>query len=396
MFRLCIALVAILTLASSAFCFQLDEVKIETFDGQTLLGQLDSITEQGELAGENIPVGLNVKDLLAIENLRPVSTPQRSVRILLPGQGSVLASEFTSDGQNATVISKTVVGDFALESMKAVIWRDHRKVETALKNRSAEFDQVVVDTGEDQVIVSGLLERVTEEKVELNYEGESRKISRSIVLAIVTADLKPDPPSMTMGTFEMVDGSKIEGGIASYADGVISVMLDRRNPIQLDASFIKNLTVKSDRIAFLSSMTPIEVDQRAYFGVERPWQADKNTKGSTLTLNSSKSDKPLVFRRGIGTQSYSRLSFDVPEGFDRFTSIVGIDAGTQGKGDCQVVVQADGIEVWQGRVKAADDPQLIDVDISDAQQISLIVQPGKQYDLSDHLNWCDAKFLNTK
>ncbi len=396
MFRNCITLLTLLALASTANSFQLNEIKIETFDGQQLLCQLDSISEQGEMAGENIPAGLNVKDILSIENLRPVSTPHRSVRILLPGQGNILASEFTTDGQDATIISKTVVGDFPLEAMTAVIWREHRKVETALKNRSSEYDQVVVDTGDDQVIVSGLLERVTEDKVELNHKGESKKISRSIVLAIVTADLRPQPPSKTMGVFEMVDGSTFEGGIDSYANGVISLLLDKRNKIQLDASFVKTLVVKSDRIAFLSSMTPTEADQRAYFGVERRWQKDKSIEGTPLTLNSPASDKPQIYSRGIGTQSYSRLVFEIPDGFDRFSSLVGIDAETDGKGDCQVVVQADGIEVWQGRVTAKDEPQVIDVDISGAQQISLIVQPGKQYDLSDHLNWCNAKFLNTK
>ena len=255
---------------------------------------------------------------------------------------------------------------------------------------------MVVQSGDEQVIVPGLLERVTEEKVELNYKGESRKISRSIVLAIVTANIQSSTSDKTVGTFEMVDGSIIRGGIGSFSDGVIQVMLDRRNSIGLDAGLLENVVVKSERITFVSTMTPVEADQRAYFGVERNWKRNKSVEGNPLSLNSASSEKPLVFARGIGTQSYSRLLYDVPENFDRFTATVGIDAETNGKGDCQVVVQADGIQVWQGRVKADDEPKFIDVDISGARQVALIVQPGKQYDLSDHLNWCNAKFLNTK
>lgn len=396
MIRLGVTLWMTLAISSVANCFQLNSVSIETFDGQKFTCQLDSINQQGELGGSGFPSGLNVQDLLHIENLSPITTPKRNVQVMLNSGGSVWASEFTSDGQDASIISKTVVGDFPLESMKAVIWRQHRKVETALKNRSTEFDQVVVETGEDQVIVSGLLERVTEEKVELNYEGRSRKISRSIVLAIVTADLQPKPANKTIGTFEMVDGSTITGGIDSFEDGVISLLLDSLNKIKLDASLVRSVVVKSDRIAFLSSMTPLEVDQRAYFGVERPWQKDKSVEGNPLTLNSANSEDPLVFERGLGTQSYSRLVFSVPDNFDRFSATVGIDAETGGKGDCKVIVEADGISVWQGRVKAEDEPKSIDVDISGAKQITLIVQPGKQFDLSDHLDWCNAKFLNTK
>lgn len=394
--RIAVALWLTLTLSSALSGFQLSDVSLETFDGQKISCQLDSISDEGALAGNGIPAGLNVQDLLYIENLSPISTPQRNVKIMLANGGFVWASEFASDGQDATIISKTVVGDFPLESMKAVIWRQHRKVETALKNRSSEFDQIVVESGEDQIIVNGLLERVTEEKVEVNYQGESRKISRSIVLAIVTADLQPKPATKTIGTFEMVDGSTVTGGIDSFKDGVISVMLDSLNKINLDASLLRNVSIRSDRIAFLSSMTPLEVDSRAYFGVEREWRRDKSVEGNPLTLNSNDEEDPIVFARGIGTQSYSRLVFTVPDNFDRFSATVGIDAETGGKGDCKVIVQADGISVWQGRVKANDEPQVIDVDISNSKQISLIVQPGKQFDLSDHLDWCNAKFLNTK
>lgn len=394
--RIAVAFWLAFTFSSATYGLQLSSISLETFDGKKIACQLDSIGVDGELAGEGVPAGLNVQDLLRVENLSPTTTPTRNVKIMLANDGFVWASEFTSDGQNASIISKTVVGEFPLETMKAVIWRQHRKVETALKNRSPEFDQIVVESGDDQVIVNGLLERVTEEKVEVNYNGKSRKISRSIVLAIVTADLQPKPPTKTIGTFEMVDGSSVTGGIDSFKDGVISVMLDNRNSIRLDASLLRNVFIKSDRIAFLSSMTPIEVDSRAYFGIEREWQRNKSVEGNPLTLNSKTSENPIVYERGIGTQSYSRLVFAVPDDFDRFSATVGIDAETDGKGDCNIIVQADGISVWQGRVKSDDEPQLIDVDISNSKQISLIVQPGKQFDLSDHLDWCNAKFLNTK
>lgn len=391
-----IAITLLLMMTHISFARQLSDVAIETFDGRQVVGTLDSISDQGKLVGKGIPTGTNIGDILTIENRVPSTSPRRKVEILLGNGGKVFASEFTTDGQDASLIAKSVVGKFPLESMTAVIWRNERKVQTALKNRSEEFDQVIVQSGEDQVIVSGLLERVTEEKVELNYKGKSRKISRSIVLAIITADLQPQPPTKTVGTFEMVDGSTVIGGIASFQDGVISVMLDNRNSIKLDAGLLGRVVIKSDRIAFVSEITPLEVDQRAYFGIERPWQRNKSIEGNPLTLHSTTSEKPLVFTRGMGTQSYSRLVYEVPANFDRFTATVGIDAETNGKGDCDVIVQADGIQVWQGRVKADDDPKNIDVDIDGARQVSLIVQPGKQYDLSDHLNWCNAKFLNTK
>lgn len=381
---------------SSCAGWQLESAEIETFDGRQLSCQLESISSAGQLSGDQLPQGISVKDLLLIRNPGVNSTPKRNVEIQLSGGGKIFVSDFTTDGQHSRVISQTVVGKFPLEATKAVIWRADRKVQTALSNRSSEFDQVVVDTGDDQVIVSGLLEEVTEEKVSLNYKGESRTISRSIVLAIVTADLQPKSPNKTIGVLEMSDGSIIQGGIDSFANGVMRVLLDDRNIIEIDTAYLDNIAIKSDRILFASAMSPVEFDQRSYFGIARPWQRDKSVEGNPLLLNSVKSEKPIEFKRGIGMQSYSRMVFDIPENFNRFAATLGIDAETGGKGDCEVIIQADGIQIWQGRVKADDEPAPVEVDITDSKQLTLIVLPGKQYDLSDHLNWCNARFLNTK
>ena len=95
-------------------------------------------------------------------------------------------------------------------------------------------------------------------------------------------------------------------------------------------------------------------------------------------------------------QSYSRMVFGVPEGFDRFQATVGIDVETQGRGDCVVVVSADGIQLWQERIRGTDQPRKIDVDISNSTEFTLTVQTGEQYDLSDHVDWCNARFLKSK
>jgi len=95
-------------------------------------------------------------------------------------------------------------------------------------------------------------------------------------------------------------------------------------------------------------------------------------------------------------QSFSQLSFSNSNEFDRFKSFVGIDAETQGRGDCQMVVRGDGIELWSKRIKAAEEPQQVDVDISGIKEISLIVYPGEDFDLGDHADWGEARFLKTK
>ena len=82
--------------------------------------------------------------------------------------------------------------------------------------------------------------------------------------------------------------------------------------------------------------------------------------------------------------------------FDRFGAVAGIDAETEGRGDCRMVVRGDGIELWSKRVRGSGGPHKIDVDITGMTQIVLLVYPGEEFDLGDHADWGDARFLKTK
>ena len=72
-----------------------------------------------------------------------------------------------------------------------------------------------------------------------------------------------------------------------------------------------------------------------------------------------------------------------------------MDAETRGRGDCRFIVQGDGVELWSQRIRGSDDPQPLDVDITNVRQIALIVEPGEQLDLADHANWAAVRLLQT-
>ena len=75
---------------------------------------------------------------------------------------------------------------------------------------------------------------------------------------------------------------------------------------------------------------------------------------------------------------------------------VGIDSETKGRGDCRMVVRGDGIELWSGRVTGRSGLQVVDVSIRGIDAVELEVVPGEEFDLADHANWCDARFIKSK
>lgn len=60
-----------------------------------------------------------------------------------------------------------------------------------------------------------------------------------------------------------------------------------------------------------------------------------------------------------------------------------------------MIVRGDGIELWSGQVTGVSGPQTIDVSIRGIELIELEVAPGEEFDLADHANWCDARFVKS-
>ena len=194
----------------------------------------------------------------------------------------------------------------------------------------------------------------------------------------------------------MTDGSLLIGKLGqTSADNLISLFLPGNNELLIDTRKISEIKIQSANLVYLSDLEPIDVEQRSSFAVERAWQRDLSIEGNPLTLGLSGSGRTVRFEKGLGTSAFTRIEYDNSEGFTRFRAVVGIDVETGGRGDCQVSVVGDGIQLWTGRVKADDDPAPVSVDITGLQQISLVVEPGEQFDLADHVDWGEARFTRT-
>jgi hypothetical protein len=115
-----------------------------------------------------------------------------------------------------------------------------------------------------------------------------------------------------------------------------------------------------------------------------------------LTLFDTQQQRPVTFKKGIGTHSWSSIVFSNDREFDRLVAVAGIDAETGGRGACRMIVRGDGIELWAAEVTGSSGLQVLDVSIEGIGEVELEVVPGKNFDLADHADWCDARFLKTK
>jgi NPCBM/NEW2 domain len=120
-----------------------------------------------------------------------------------------------------------------------------------------------------------------------------------------------------------------------------------------------------------------------------------------LTNDRSVTGEPInvggkFYVRGLGTHTPSEIMYAVPEGFDEFKAVVGINPATNGQGSATVAVIVDDREEFRSEeFTAASDPIEIRVRVAGAQHIVLQSDPASDGNTWDHVDWARARFTRS-
>ena len=287
-----------------------------------------------------------------------------------------------------------------MQTVSAIVWRDSEIVQQSIDNPSNELDRVIVDVDGSPQTVNGIVEAVTKESVSVNYKGKLKSIGIAKINAIVLADVGYKSPTGVLASVLTTEGSRFFGSIQSWSgeskDAALKLGLtDKGTTISIPVKSISEIQIKSDRLMFLSKVEPVAVRETTDFVEARPYQRDRSVTGGKLKIRGT-DGKPIIFNNGIGSQATSELTYANGKKFNRLLATVGIDLATNGRGDCRVVVKTDGVEVFNQQLTASGDPIELDVDVASADRVSLVVLPGREFDLADHVVWGNVKMVNTK
>lgn len=375
----------------------LKNVRLTLVNGSSIKTTIESVGKDGMVVGKNIPANLKFDQIITIETGRKIAAPAKDAhKVYLVDGGILHGSVITVKDDRIQVGDGNKQTDLPLDVVRAVIWKTDSQISNLRQKPSVEDDTVVVKTDRGLQFVGGLLESVDETHVYVNYKGKSRKISRDIVQAIVTADLKIKAPSGVKLTLIDAAGSKLAGTLDSFEAGLLTLNMSGGHQVGVPVSDIRKISVESDRVVYLSDLEPDEIEQSSQFAAAREWKRNTSVTGSQMQMRFSSTGRVVNFDRGLGTKPYTLLAFENKNNFDQFRAIVGIDLDARGRGDCEMIVRGDGIQLWAKRVRGSDDPDSIIVDISGVKKVSLVVLPGEDFDLGDHANWADAKFMKSK
>jgi len=112
----------------------------------------------------------------------------------------------------------------------------------------------------------------------------------------------------------------------------------------------------------------------------------KSNAGNPITLSGK------VYKRGLGTHSPSELSIDLKGVGKRFESIIGIDDEVGAGGSASFEVWVDNGKVFDsGVMRGGDTPLKVDIDLTGARGMVLIVSDGNDGFAADNADWADAR-----
>jgi hypothetical protein len=258
----------------------------------------------------------------------------------------------------------------------------------ALAHPSPDIDRIFVKVEKQIEVVKGLVTALDDKELSFEFDGEKRRLPRERLHGLVLA--QAGAPRKDPATITLINGSRLTGKIVALSDGELQLELAGGSKPAITLQSIERIDLRSPRLTYLSDLDPVAEREETILTLPKPWQRNRSVSGKPLTLGNQ------TFASGLGVHARSELEFEVPAGFDLFVATVGIDAAAQGKGDCEFTVVGDGKSLWSQRVRATDAPLPIRIEIKGIKRLTLRVDPGVDFDLGDHGDWCDARLLKSK
>jgi len=190
------------------------EASVQLIDGTSFKCSIESIDQQGQVVGQGIPDGFNIETVISIQTQLKASKTVGEVTIYPVGGGVVFGKQL-SLAEEVLSCKNSASGqvELPLQAIRAVVWSSSQDVQAAVDSPSKDNDQIIVQVPDGERVVSGILESVDGEFLQVNFKNESRKIGLAKVKAFVVADLGLKKPEGSMATVELIDGSRLVGVI---------------------------------------------------------------------------------------------------------------------------------------------------------------------------------------
>jgi len=266
------------------------------------------------------------------------------------------------------------------------------KKAAAMKVEAGPEDVVFVEKDNNVISVKGHVIGITGDSLQFRFGDEDRKIALYRLVGIVFAHSDADKPIQSFRqAARLSSGDAIIGTWVGVDQNALSMRTAWGATVKIPLSNIDSIDFLGGRIAYLSDLRPVKVEQTPFFGRVIPFRLDRSLEGGTLQLSDG------TYSKGIAVHSRCVLQYDIKGDFARFQSKLGFE-DPQGKlGNVAARVLGDGKVLYENSETRGDQkPAAIDLDVTGLQSLTLEIDFGKGQDVAARVIWANARLLRAK
>lgn len=253
----------------------------------------------------------------------------------------------------------------------------------------------------------GVLGNVSPQEIHFRWDGEDIPVKRTKVVALAYFHRKSPqgrPPRSWLST---TSGGRLPVAemTCDVAHQTLRVTTVGGIPLAVPLDSLLEADYSAGKLTYLSDLEPLvvqwtpRIDLPASAELVRGYglpRSDQSFSGSSLSLfwpavGTLGPGTTKDYAKGLALRSRTVLEYRIPEGMTRFAATVGIDPTTRGQGNVTLEISADRKLLWQGEIDGSDAPVQLDVPLSEARRLRLLVDYGGNLDYGDRLHLVDAR-----
>ncbi len=380
----------------------LPEVEVHTLSGEKIVGPLAGLNDE-RVAVESAagPVALEVASLAAVSP-KAAPSPQRQPAVwvrLVDGSELVGQSYSVEDGQ-ARLVTPLGTRQFGRREVEWVRLQPESEALaeqwTRILEGRIDADLIVIRKEQALDYHRGVLHEVTGETVVFALDGEKLPVKRDKVYGLVYFNAKGrDLPASRCVLIDS-EGSRWSVRTLELAGDKLQWTTPAGVTAACSVGAIARIDYSEGKIVYLSDLKPESVRWTPFFGTAANLPSLKAFYAPRE--DRALAPKPLKvggkeYSKGLALHSRTEVVYRLPRAFRRLEAVVGIDDSVRPSGDVRLVIRGDDKVLFEGDVAGSDEPKPLDLDIAGVRRISILVDFGKDLDVGDHLDLCEARVI---
>jgi hypothetical protein len=255
-------------------------------------------------------------------------------------------------------------------------------------------DLVVIRRSDNLDTLEGMIRDVTDEAVKFEFAGQTIDAKRAKLDGIVYYHPLSDNVAERLAQVVDVAGSRWNVKSLTLAEDQLEWVSVCGVKFSLPIAQLGKIDFSSGNTLWLDDLQPESLDWQPFIPSKLP--RDKLASLFDPRRSAGLGGKPLeldgqVFDRGLSLRSRTELTYRLTGDYRRFHALVGIDDRVREAGHVHLTITADDRELFSQAVTGRDEPIPLELDITGARRLKILVDFGEELDIADHLNLCDAR-----